>query len=39
MVLVFRDGFFDMCAAAGWLFRFQRLGGSLAIFISTMLFP
>ncbi len=38
-MLVFRDGFFDMGAAACWLFRLQRLGASLAIFISTMFFP
>ena len=32
MVFVFWVGFFDMGAAACWLFRLQGLGGSLAIF-------
>ena len=36
--MVFQNGFFDMDAINCWLFRFSRSGGSLAIFISTMLF-
>ena len=39
MVLVFWDGLFDMRAADYWLFRFQRQGGSLAIFHFDDLFP
>lgn len=39
MVLVFWDSFFDMAAADCWLFRFQRLDESLAIFISTIFPP
>ena len=39
MVLVFWDGFFHMGAADCWLFRLQRLGGSLAIFHFDDLFP
>ena len=39
MVLVLWDGFFHVGAAACWLFRFQRPGGSLAIFHFDDLFP
>ena len=38
-MLVLWDGFFDMGAAACWLFRIQRLDESLAIVHFDDLFP